>query len=115
MVPPEQIRQGRGMDTFLAALDPWLIYLVVGALTFGESAAFLGLLLPGEIALVGAAAVAMAVGVNPVTLAVVAAGCSALGGWLVSAWDAVTGIAWWPGNRSDDGFLPEAMRWWAPS
>lgn len=68
------------MDGFFASLDPWMVYVVIGALTFGESAAFLGLLFPGEVALVAAGAVAVTVGVDPVTLAIVAAACSSAGG-----------------------------------
>jgi membrane-associated protein len=68
------------MDGFLASLDPWLIYLVVAGLTFGESAAFLGLIFPGEVALVGAAAVAATVGIDPITLAIVASLAAGAGG-----------------------------------
>lgn len=68
------------MEAFLTSLDPWILYLVVGALTFGESAAFLGLVLPGEVTLVGAAAVASVIGVDPVVLAVVAAASASAGG-----------------------------------
>lgn len=68
------------MEQFLASLDPWLVYVLVGLLTFGESAAFLGLLLPGEVALVGAAAIAGVVGLSPVALVVVAALCATAGG-----------------------------------
>ena len=68
------------MESFLASLDPWVVYLVVGALTFGESAAFLGLILPGEVALVAAAAIASAMGVDPFVLGVVAAATASVGG-----------------------------------
>jgi membrane-associated protein len=68
------------MDGFLASLDPWMVYLVVAGLTFGESAAFLGLIFPGEVALVGAAAVASAIGVDPITLAIVASLAAGAGG-----------------------------------
>lgn len=68
------------METFLVSMEPWVIYLVVGALAFGESAAFLGLILPGEVGLVAAAAVAAVVGVDPVVLAVVAASSASAGG-----------------------------------
>lgn len=47
------------MEAFIASLDPWLIYLVVAVLTFGESAAFLSLVFPGEVALVAAAALGL--------------------------------------------------------
>lgn len=68
------------MADFFAGLDPWLIYLAIGLLTFGESAAFLGLVLPGEVGLVAAAAIASAQGLDLVTLATVAAIGSAVGG-----------------------------------
>lgn len=60
------------MEAFIASLDPWLIYVVVAVLTFGESAAFLSLVFPGEIALVAAAALGVSAGVDPVLLAGVA-------------------------------------------
>ncbi|MEX2081903.1 MAG: DedA family protein, partial [Dehalococcoidia bacterium] len=59
---------------------PWLIYVVVGALTFGESAAFLSLVMPGEIALVAAAAVGVPAGVNPLLLVAVASFGALVGG-----------------------------------
>jgi membrane protein DedA with SNARE-associated domain len=68
------------MEALLASLDPWLIYLVVGALTFGESAAFLSLVFPGEIALVAAAALGLPAGVGPIELAAVATLGSVAGG-----------------------------------
>jgi membrane protein DedA with SNARE-associated domain len=42
------------VDHLLASLNtapPWLVYLLVGVLAFGEAAAFIGLVLPGETAL----------------------------------------------------------------
>lgn len=60
------------MEDFIASLDPWLIYVVIGALTFGESAAFLSLVFPGEVALVAAAAVGVSAGVDPIVLGAVA-------------------------------------------
>lgn len=68
------------MESFLLALDPWLVYLVVALLAFGESVSFVSLVFPGEVALVGAAAVASIVGVDPVTLGAVAVGSAAVGG-----------------------------------
>lgn len=68
------------VQEFLGSLDPWLIYLVVGFLTFGESAAFLSLVFPGEIGLVAAAALGLSTGVDPFLLATVAALGAALGG-----------------------------------
>lgn len=68
------------MESFILSLDPWLIYVAVGLLAFGESVSFLSLVMPGEIALVGAAAVAPLVGVDPVLLGVVATGAAAAGG-----------------------------------
>ena len=68
------------MEGFLQSLDPWLIYTVVAALTFGESAAFLSLVLPGEVGLVTAAALGNAAGVNPLILAGVATMAALVGG-----------------------------------
>lgn len=68
------------MESFLQSLDPWLIYAIVAALTFGESAAFLSLVLPGEVGLVTAAALGNAAGLNPVVLAGVAAVGALVGG-----------------------------------
>lgn len=68
------------MEAFLASLDPWLIYLVVALLTFGESAAFISLVFPGEIGLVAAAALGVSAGIDPFMLAAVAALGAALGG-----------------------------------
>jgi membrane-associated protein len=68
------------MEAFLASLDPWVVYLVVGVLAFGESAAFLGLILPGEVALVGAAAAASLIGIDPVVLGAIAAASATAGG-----------------------------------
>jgi len=68
------------VESFLQSLDPWLIYAVIAALTFGESAAFLSLVLPGEVGLVTAAALGNAAGLNPVLLAGVAATGALVGG-----------------------------------
>ncbi len=68
------------VEAFLASLDPWLIYVVVGFLTFGESAAFISLVFPGEIGLVAAAALGVSTGVDPFLLGTVAALGAALGG-----------------------------------
>ncbi|HEU4895365.1 MAG TPA: DedA family protein [Acidimicrobiia bacterium] len=70
------------MQEFLTSLDPWLIYLIVGLLTLGESAAFLSLVFPGEIALVAAAAVGLSAGVDPILLAGVATVGAVVGGVL---------------------------------
>lgn len=70
------------MDAFLTSLDPWMVYVMIGAVTFGESAAFLGLLFPGEVALVAAAALAITIGVDPAALAIVAAASSSAGGFV---------------------------------
>jgi membrane-associated protein len=72
----------RRVDTFIASLDPWLIYLVVGMLTLGESAAFLSLVFPGEVALVTAAALGMTAGVDPLMLGGVATVGALVGGLL---------------------------------
>lgn len=61
------------MEAFIASLDPWLVYVVIGVLTFGESAAFLSLVFPGEVALVAAAALGVSAGFDPVILGGVAA------------------------------------------
>lgn len=71
----------RAMETFLAGLDPLLIYLVVAALAFGESVSFLSFFLPGEVALVTAAAVAGPVGTHPFLLGGVAIVAAMAGGW----------------------------------
>lgn len=68
------------MDAFLSSLDPWLIYTVVAALTLGESAAFLSLIFPGEVALVAAAAVGLTAGIDPFMLGGVATVGALVGG-----------------------------------
>jgi len=68
------------MEAFLSSIDPWLIYVVVAALTFGESAAFLSLVFPGEIGLVAAAALGASSGVDPILLVVVATVGAVTGG-----------------------------------
>lgn len=68
------------METFLESLDPWLIYVVIAALTFGESAAFLSLVLPGEVGLVAAAALSGSAGVDPLMLVGVATLGALVGG-----------------------------------
>lgn len=85
------------MEAFLSSLDPWLIYLVVAVLTFGESAAFLSLVFPGEVGLVAAAAIGTTAGIEPVPLAAVAALGALVGG--------VFGYAL--GHR----YGPRIMRW----
>jgi membrane-associated protein len=70
------------VDAFIASLDPWLIYVVVGALTLGESAAFLSLVFPGEVALVAAAALGLTAGIDPFMLGGVAAAGALVGGLL---------------------------------
>jgi membrane protein DedA with SNARE-associated domain len=74
MIPP--------VDSFIASLDPWLIYVVIALLTLGESAAFLSLVFPGEIALVAAAALGLSAGVDPIVLAGVATMGALVGGVL---------------------------------
>lgn len=64
----------------MASLDPHLIYVLLAVLTFGESAAFLSLVFPGEVALVAAAALAVSTGVDPVVLAGVATSGALAGG-----------------------------------
>ena len=70
------------VDAFIASLDPWLIYVFVGALTLGESAAFLSLIFPGEVALVGAAALGLTAGIDPIMLGGVATVGALVGGLL---------------------------------
>lgn len=70
------------VDAFIASLDPWLIYVVVGTLTLGESAAFLSLVFPGEVSLVAAAALGLAAGIDPFLLGGVAAAGGLVGGLL---------------------------------
>jgi membrane-associated protein len=70
------------VEAFLSSLDPLLVYLVVALLTFGESAAFLSLVFPGEVGLVAAAAVGTTAGVNPWLLAATATLGALLGGLL---------------------------------
>lgn len=82
MYQPVQAGHHSSVEAFLASLDPWLIYVVVGFLTFGESAAFISLVFPGEIGLVAAAALGASTGVDPFFLAAVAALGAALGGLL---------------------------------
>lgn len=68
------------MEDFLASLDPLVVYSMVALLTFGESAAFLSLVLPGEVTLVAAAALGTTSGVDPVLLAGTAAVGALTGG-----------------------------------
>lgn len=70
------------MENFLASLDPWLIYVVIGLLTLGESAAFLSLVFPGEVALVAAAALGVSAGLDPVALGATATLGAVIGGGL---------------------------------
>lgn len=70
------------MGEFLASLDPLVVYTVVALLTFGESAAFLSLVLPGEVTLVAAAALGATSGVDPVLLAGIATVGALTGGML---------------------------------
>lgn len=68
------------VESFLQSLDPLLVYAVVALLTFGESAAFLSLVLPGEVGLVAAAALGASAGVDPLLLAAVATLGALVGG-----------------------------------
>lgn len=81
------------METFLAGLDPLLIYLVVAGLAFGESVSFLSFFLPGEVALVTAAALAGPVGTDPIVLGAVAATAAAAGGWCGYELGVASGLA----------------------
>lgn len=60
------------MEELLTSLNPLVVYAIVALLTFGESAAFLSLVLPGEVALVTAAALGATSGVDPILLAGIA-------------------------------------------
>jgi membrane-associated protein len=62
----------RAFIDFLATLAGWPALLLVGALAFGESAAFLGLFLPGETALLLGGALAAAGRVNLPVMVIVA-------------------------------------------
>lgn len=68
------------VESFFASIEPWLVYLFVGVMTFGESAAFLSLVFPGEIALIAAAALGVSTGIDPVLLGVVATAGAVAGG-----------------------------------
>ncbi|MEV4755848.1 DedA family protein [Micromonospora sp. NPDC049559] len=63
----------RAFADFLAGLAGWPALLLVGALAFGESAAFVGFFLPGETALLLGGAIAATGRVDLVTMIVVAA------------------------------------------
>ncbi|HSM43452.1 MAG TPA: DedA family protein [Acidimicrobiia bacterium] len=64
----------------MASIDPWLVYTFILVMTFGESAAFLGLVFPGEVALVAAAALAVSAGIDPIILGAVATAGALAGG-----------------------------------
>lgn len=81
------------MENFLAGLDPIVIYMVVGGLAFGESVSFLSFFLPGEVALVTAAALAGPVGTDPIVLGAVAATAAAAGGWCGYELGVASGLA----------------------
>lgn len=68
------------VEQFVASLEPWHLYLLVAAITFGESALFLSLLIPGEVGLVAAAALGSAGGVEWFPLTLVASLGAAIGG-----------------------------------
>lgn len=78
----EGTARSEAMGEFLASLDPLVVYTVVALLTFGESAAFLSLVLPGEVTLVAAAALGATSGVDPVLLAGIATVGALTGGML---------------------------------
>lgn len=90
------------MEDIIASLDPHLIYVFLAVLTFGESAAFLSLVFPGEVALVAAAALAVSTGVDPVVLAGVATSGALAGGFFGYAVGRRYGpriVAWQPIER----------------
>lgn len=78
----EGTARSEAMGEFLASLDPLVVYTVVALFTFGESAAFLSLVLPGEVTLVAAAALGATSGVDPVLLAGIATVGALTGGML---------------------------------
>lgn len=91
-----------GVQEFFSSLDPWLIYLIVGLLTLGESAAFLSLVFPGEVALIAAAALGVAAGIDPIALAGVATVGAVVGGMFGYAIGRRYGsrlVAWEPISR----------------
>src|SRR3954468_21685704 len=63
----------------LGDLDPTVIYLVIGVLAFLESAAFVGLLVPGESAVLVGGALAAHGDVNVVAMVAIVAVAAALG------------------------------------
>lgn len=69
----------------LTTLPSWTVYLVVGLLVLGESAAFLGLVLPGETALLVAGTVA-AVGQASLPMVIVVAAAGAIVGDCIGYW-----------------------------
>lgn len=109
MVRPAHPGQSGGVEQFLLGLDPWLVYVVVALLAFGESVSFLSLVLPGEIALVAGAAIASLIGVDPVILGTVAVTAAAVGGACGYELGRVMGpsiVAWGPIARRFDTHLP---------
>lgn len=69
----------------LTTMPAWTVYLVVGLLVLGESAAFLGLVLPGETALLAAGAVA-AVGQASLPVVIVVGAAGAIAGDCIGYW-----------------------------
>ena len=73
---------GPGVDQLtgiLSHLSGWPLLVLIGLLAFGECAAFVGLILPGETALLVGGALAATGRINLVTLIIVAAVCAVVG------------------------------------
>ncbi|WP_211349460.1 DedA family protein [Micromonospora pisi] len=82
--PPAVRRRliGLRVDTFtgiLSGLSGWPLLVLVGVLAFGECAAFIGLILPGETALLLGGALASTGRTNIAALVIVAAVCAIIG------------------------------------
>ncbi|MBF9132785.1 DedA family protein [Plantactinospora sp. S1510] len=97
-----------GLVDTLAALSGWPALLVVGALAFGESAAFIGLFLPGETALLLGGALAATGHVNLPAMVIVSTVAAIAGdsvGYEIGRW---TGD---PLRRSRPGRWVGERRW----
>ncbi|MFK3983429.1 DedA family protein [Micromonospora sp. NPDC050397] len=73
---------GSGVDwlsDIVSGLSGWPLLVLVGALAFGECAAFVGLILPGETALLIGGALAATGRTNIAALVIVAAVCAVIG------------------------------------
>jgi membrane protein DedA with SNARE-associated domain len=86
---------------WLTSIDGWVIYVAIGLLALGESAAFLGLALPGELALVAAGASAALgwahLGLLLTVVVSAATVGAAVGYWIGRRWGA--SVLEWPPVR----------------